>query len=413
MTSGGDHLDRDGIPLPTGPLEEASGGEVVDLRPTPGRARRPALPATELAISSYGEVAARVAAGRGSPAGSSKASGRPMPTGSWPPRRRPARPGPPSTWPSRSPPGGPGSTTSPAPAPGRSWSSWARGRAGHRAPHRGHRHRQGVDPDQLADRLRLCFRVPRLAAPGAGGELAAIQAELAEHPAALVVLDPLYLAAAGASGSNLYDMGAVLQAIQGVCQHAGCALLVVTHWNKTGDGRGADRISGAGPAAWARVICSVSIQHRGSDPDGASTVLLGVELIGGEIADTRFRIRRRVHADDPTDLGSPLSYAVEVLADDDDQDLDPAAAALSKSRQWVLTALRAGGELQTVKQLGDRLAQAGHPLKPRTIQLALGELEAAGLAAGSEEATGRARYWSPAAPDGGGEGGEGGGEGKQ
>jgi hypothetical protein len=52
--------------------------------------------------------------------------------------------------------------------------------------------------------------------------------------------------------------------------------------------------------------------------------------------------------------------------------------------------------MQTVKQLGDRLAQAGHPLKPRTIQLALGELEAAGLAAGSQEGNGRARYWSPA-----------------
>jgi hypothetical protein len=242
--------------------------------------------------------------------------------------------------------------------------------------------------------------------------LDAIQVELEAHTAALVVLDPLYLAAAGASGSNLYDMGAVLQAIQGVCQHAGCALLVVTHWNKTGDGRGADRISGAGPAAWARVICSVAIQHRGSDEDGASTVLLGVEVIGGEVADTRFRIRRRVRADDPVDLGAPLSYAVEVLADDDDQDLEPAAAALSKSRKWVLTALRAGGDLQTVKQLGDRLAQAGHPLKPRTIQTALGELEAAGLAAGSEEGNGRARYWSPTNPnldadsvgDGGGEG---------
>jgi hypothetical protein len=130
--------------------------------------------------------------------------------------------------------------------------------------------------------------VPRLAAPGAGGELAAIQAELAAHPAALVVLDPLYLAAAGASGANLYDMGGVLQAIQGVCQAAGCALLVVTHWNKTGDGRGADRISGAGPAAWARVICSVAVHYRGSDQDGASAVVLGVELIGGEIADTAF-----------------------------------------------------------------------------------------------------------------------------
>jgi hypothetical protein len=265
---------------------------------------------------------------------------------------------------------------------------------------------KGVDPDQLADQLRLCFRVPRLAAPGAGSELAAIQAELVAHPAALVVLDPLYLAAAGASGSNLYDMGGVLQAIQGVCQAAGCALLVVTHWNKTGDGRGADRISGAGPAAWARVICSIAMQYRGSDEDGATTVLLGIELIGGEIADTRFRVRRRVRADDPADLGSPLLYAVEVLAADEDEGLDlgPAAAALSKSRHWVLTALRAGGDLQTVKQLGDRLAQAGHPLKPRTIQTALGELKGAGLAAGSEEGNGRARYWSPATPDNAGRG---------
>jgi AAA domain len=410
---GSDRRDRDGLPLPAGPLEEPAGGEVVNLRPSAGRARHPTLPAAELAVSSFGEVAARVAAA-GEP--------RWLIQGLWPADAYgvlAAQEKAGKTWAALD--------LAVSVASGQPWLDHFAclspgqvlvflGEGGERATVRrieAIAASKGVHLDQLADRLRLCFRVPRLAAPGAGSELAAIQGELAEHPAALVVLDPLYLAAAGASGSNLYDMGAVLQAIQGVCQHAGCALLVVTHWNKTGDGRGADRISGAGPAAWARVICSVSIQHRGSEPDGASTVLLGVEVIGGEIADTRFRLRRRVHADDPNDLGSPLAYAVEVLADDEDQDLDPAAAALSKSRQWVLTALRAGGELQTVKQLGDRLAQAGHPLKPRTIQLALGELEAAGLAAGSEEATGRARYWSPAAPDGGGEGGEGGGEGNQ
>jgi hypothetical protein len=397
MTS--DHLDRDGIPLPTGPLEDAAGGEVVDLRPA-GRARHPPTPTAELAISSYGEVAARVAAA-GEP--------RWLIQGLWPADAYgvlAAQEKAGKTWAALD--------LAVSVATGRPWLDHFAcptpgsvlvflGEGGERATVRrieAIATSKGVDPDQLADQLRLCFRVPRLAAPGAGGELAAIQAELAAHPAALVVLDPLYLAAAGASGSNLYDMGAVLQAIQGVCQQAGCALLVVTHWNKTGDGRGADRISGAGPAAWARVICSVAVHYRGSDPDGASTVLLGVELIGGELADTRFRIRRRVRADDLTDLGAPLSYAVEVLAaDDDDQDLDPAAAALSKSRHWVLTALRAGGDLQTVKQLGDRLAQAGHPLKPRTIQTALGELEAAGLAAGSEEGSGRARYWSPASPD--------------
>jgi hypothetical protein len=410
----GDHLDRDGIPLPAGPLEGPAGGEVVDLRPTASRARRPSAPAAELAISSYGEVAARVAAA-GEP--------RWLIQGLWPADAYgvlAAQEKAGKTWAALD--------LTVSVACGRPWLDHFAcpspgpvlvflGEGGERATVRRIQAiaaSKGVDPGQLAARLRLCFRVPRLAAPGAGGELAAIQAELAEHPAALVVLDPLYLAAAGASGSNLYDMGAVLQAIQGVCQAAGCALLVVTHWNKTGDGRGADRISGAGPAAWARVICSVSIQHRGADDDGASRVLLGVEVIGGEIADTRFRIRRRVRSEDPADLGAPLTYAVEVLADDDPEDLDPAAAALSKSRQWVLTALRAGGDMQTVKQLGDRLAQAGHPLKPRTIQTALGELEAAGLAAGSEEGNGRARYWSPSTPDAGEDGaGSGGGEGRR
>ena len=410
----GDQLDRDGIPLPTGPLEDAAGGEVVDLRPPAGRGRHLILPAAELGISSYAEVAARVAAA-GEP--------RWLIQGLWPADAYgvlAAQEKAGKTWAALD--------LAVSVATGRPWLDHFAcpnpgpvlvflGEGGERPTVRrieAIAASKGVDPDQLADQLRLCFRVPRLAAAGAGSELAAIQAELAAHPAALVVLDPLYLAAAGASGSNLYDMGAVLQAIQGVCQQARCALLVVTHWNKTGDGRGADRISGAGPAAWARVICSVAVHYRGSDPDGASTVLLGVEVIGGEIADTRFRIRRRVRADDSTNLGAPFSYAVEVLAAEDDQDLDPAAAALSKSRQWVLTALRAGGDMQTVKQLGDRLAQAGHPLKPRTIQTALGELEVAGLAAGSEEGNGRARYWSPGTPDSDdndGGGGDGGGEG--
>jgi AAA domain len=403
-----DHLDRDGIPLPTGPLEEASGGEVVDLRPPAGRARHPALPAADLAVAPTGR--SRPGSGGG---GAPLAHRGLWPADAYGVLAAQEKAG--KTWAALD--------LAVSVACGRPWLDHFAcpnpgtvlvflGEGGERATVRrieAIAAAKGVEPDQLAERLRLCFRVPRLAAPGAGGELAAIQAELAEHSAALVVLDPLYLAAAGASGSNLSDMGAVLQAIQGVCQHAGCALLVVTHWNKTGDGSGADRISGAGPAAWARVICSVAVHYRGNDPEEASPVVLGVEAIGGEIPDSRFRLRRRVRADGPADLGAPLSYSVEVLAaDDDPEDLDPAAAAaLSKSRQGVLTALRAGGDRQTVKQLGDRLAQAGHPLRPRTIQTALGELEAAGLAAGSEEGNGRARYWSPAPTDDGAGGGAG------
>jgi hypothetical protein len=37
-------------------------------------------------------------------------------------------------------------------------------------------------------------------------------------------------------------------------------------------------------------------------------------------------------------------------------------------------------------------------LKERTLQTALGELEAAGLAAGTQPAAGLARYWSAADP---------------
>jgi hypothetical protein len=394
-----DHLDRDGVPLPDGPLDEPAGGAVVTLRPGTGRTRRSMPPAGELAVCSFGEVAARGAAA-GEP--------RWLIQGLWPADAYgvlAAQEKAGKTWAALD--------LAVSVATGLPWFDHFAcptsggvlvflGEGGERAMVRRIQAiatHKGVDPDQLAQGLRLCFRVPHLAAPGAGQELTAVEHELAAHPAVLVILDPLYLAAGGASGSSLYDMGAVLQAIQAVCQQARCALLVVTHWKKTGDGKGAERISGAGPAAWARVIASVSIAYRSTDQDGASTVLLGFELIGGEIPDTSFRVRRRVRADFPEDLGSSLSYQVEVLAADDSDSADPQAAALSPSRQWVLVALRAGGGFQTVKQLGDRLAQAGHPLKPRTIQMALGELEDAGLAAGSEEGSGRARYWSPADGD--------------
>ena len=239
--------------------------------------------------------------------------------------------------------------------------------------------------------LRLCFRVPRLTS---GEELRVIEAELQQYPAALVVLDPLYLAVgAGATGSDLYAMGAVLSGIQGVCQHAGAALVVVTHWNKTGEGRGAKRISGVSPGAWGRVLASAGVANRTTSPDGASSVVLAVEVIGGELADLAFRVRRTVRAEDPTDLASPLHYAVEVLPDDPEE--EGLAADLKPSRRWVLAALRDGGAMQTVAQLGDRTAADGHQLKARTIQEALNDLEAAGLAVGTDPGAGLARYWSP------------------
>jgi hypothetical protein len=194
-------------------------------------------------------------------------------------------------------------------------------------------------------------------------------------------------------------MGAVLSAIQGVCQQAGAALVVVTHWNKTGEGRGAKRISGVGPGAWGRVLASAAVAHRTTSPDGASTVVLAFEVVGGELADTGFRVRRRVWAEDPADLASRLHYAVEVLADETPAGDDAGdGSELLPSRRLVLAALRAGGPMQSVKQLGDHTAAQGHQLRKRTIQEALAELEEHGLAVGTEAASGLARYWSPDSP---------------
>jgi AAA domain len=263
---------------------------------------------------------------------------------------------------------------------------------------------KGVDLAGLAagGLVRLCFRVPKLTA---GGELEAVAAELADRPAALVILDPLYLAVGTAgAGADLYAMGAILTGIQGVCQAAGAALVVVTHWNKTGEGRGARRISGVGPGAWGRVLASAGVAHRASGPDGTSTVVLAVEVTGGEIPDQSFRLRRQVRADDSADLASALHYAVEVLSDDGDHTQDTSAVGeLRPSARWVLAALRAGGPMQTVKQLDDRTAADGHQLKERTIQVALNALAEAGLAVGDGDGDGLPRYWPPTEPDQSGE----------
>ncbi|MGH9054335.1 MAG: AAA family ATPase, partial [Acidimicrobiales bacterium] len=97
--------------------------------------------------------------------------------------------------------------------------------------------------------LRLCHRVPLLTS---ALQLDEIREEIEKVRPAVVIIDPLYLAAAGAKSSDLYAMGAVLSGVQAVCQGAGAALVVVTHWNKTGEGHGAHRMTGAGPAEWGR-----------------------------------------------------------------------------------------------------------------------------------------------------------------
>lgn len=71
-------------------------------------------------------------------------------------------------------------------------------------------------------------------------------------------------------------------------------------------------MSGAGAEQWGRVLWSVSVGSRDTDPDHelSSVVGLDVELIGGELAGLSYSVRRTVWSDDPDDLSSPMHYEV-------------------------------------------------------------------------------------------------------
>ena len=206
-----------------------------------------------------------------------------------------------------------------------------------------------------------------------------------------MLLDPLYLAAGGGKGKDLYAMGESLQAIQAICQQASAALVVCTHWNRGGEGTGPGRFTGVGPGAWGRVLGSAAVEQRHADPDGRSTVTLLWEFAGGEIPETRFRMRRRVWADDASDLGSAMHYEVEIT----DEGLEAIPDDLSPSQDRVLAGLKDGGN-ETVLSIGDAVAKDGRgkPLKKRTIQSALSVLLEKRLVDGSTEEGKPGEWWA-------------------
>ena len=223
--------------------------------------------------------------------------------------------------------------------------------------------------------IRSSFRVPHLTSRA---DLSELDADMQAHPPRLVVLDPLYLAARGANGAQLYEMGEHLENLQLVTQQAGAALVVATHYNKTGEGRGPKRITGAGPGAWGRVLVTAEVVGRHREPAGASVVTLGFEFIGDEISEQSLRIRRRVWAEDPHDLSSPMHYELE--AADDEAPTDPALAGLSPAAIRVRSILEAEGRELTVLEIQDLTAAANWALKRRTIQNALNDLQQRSLA---------------------------------
>lgn len=229
--------------------------------------------------------------------------------------------------------------------------------------------------------------------------LALLADELATTGAVLVIVDPAYLSLTGANTASLVEMGALLERVQHLAQQAGATLVLSHHWNKTGTSRGADRFTGVGFAEWGRFLISAEKISAHTDPTSASTVVVRLEVTGDETADDEVRYRRIVSADDPDDLGSAMRYRVEVLDDDQETVVEVVPAeeiGLAPAARRVLAALRKRGTWVGWRELGDDLADGGHPLKKRTILDALKKLVERDLAESREgEASGEPFAWRP------------------
>lgn len=238
--------------------------------------------------------------------------------------------------------------------------------------------------------IRACYRTPFLTR---ADDLAEMSRELETQDARLVVIDPLYLAARGASGSDLYAMGEHLSNVQEVAQRANAALLVTTHYNKTGEGRGPKRFTGVGPGAWGRVLVSADVVNRRvvSPNTGETVAALSVSFTGDEIGDRAVNVRRRVWVDDPSDLRSPMHYEVETTDVED----EPGRGDLPPSVRRVHEVLVRAGRPLTVRTIGDELAkQDDFKLRRRTIQEALVALERLGMAERGEPDPFGGHEWS-------------------
>lgn len=203
--------------------------------------------------------------------------------------------------------------------------------------------------------IRLCFRVPFLSEDG---HLLEIAAELEDHPAALVLLDPLYLAAKGGKGSDLFAMGEMLGNVQRVVQPRNATLIINHHWNKTGEGSGHNRSSGVGPGAWGRFLVSVGVKSNRTDPKTQMTTVRTLWSIkGDEIADTTAAFTRRVWVDDPDDLNSAMHYSIEYEPESETGEKDTQASEAGEFRPT-----------EAMEAISKRLENSAAPLSKNQVE---------------------------------------------
>lgn len=250
---------------------------------------------------------------------------------------------------------------------------------------------RGISADDLP--ITICTRAPYLSNTVHLGLMAE---QLDRERPVLTSVDPFYLSAGGANGGDLYAMGQLLERPQRMCQEIGSSLVITTHQNRR-EGRGAARITGAGPAEWGRVLMSATVISRHRDKATTeTTVITELDVIGGSIPGGRLRVVRRIAADDPADLDSPLRYRVECTEiGDDGDDSGSEKPKMPPSRTKLLDALRHfAGVPTTVKALVDWVVEKhGHGLTRETCSRELNALYADALADRVDLGKGHAAEW--------------------
>jgi AAA domain len=237
---------------------------------------------------------------------------------------------------------------------------------------------EGVDMTRNAPNLRDA------------GHLKAIEEQLARRQYALVIAEPLYLLAPGLQSSNLFEVGQVLREIQELSQGRDASLVVTTHFNQTGQGFGAHRFTGAGPAEWGRVLGYAEVTHNRTQGN-ATDVGLRWEFSGTEIAPVGFSMRRQV-----SEANGHLVYVVEA----GDTLVDEAPASASDLVRRILDAVQNATEASPVSISGLReylsTDDFGHVPSDQTIHRHMRALEQAGVVRRRSEGQGTPNLWWPA-----------------
>jgi len=121
---------------------------------------------------------------------------------------------------------------------------------------------RAMEVDLAGIPLLSTFDVPKIGSPIMRS---AMQGLLDDYQPALVHLDPLYaFHGTDTDAKNLFDSGAMLSSLSGPCMEADACLLINNHYNKTGTGRGLERITQSGSAEWCDTW--ILLTHRTDIP---------------------------------------------------------------------------------------------------------------------------------------------------